>query len=152
MKTIPIAGEPITFIFTVKNIGDNSAVKGRNFSVELRETDNDTPLAIVSGTKIPPKEARNIEIKWTPARHEVKNIYAKIAFADDEDPTNNETKPKSIYIQPIGTAIVHIGDPTMKVKETGMPTLYLTDQAAKFQTIYLEEEIKAKGIITYVGF
>lgn len=138
-STTPNAGEETFFSVEITNGGKTTQ---NTYDIKLMD-EEDNELASVPGTPITFAEKVTFDIPWTPASGDVGEgvVYALVEVADDEDPSNDQSKNLLLNIQPQGTETVGIGntaDPYPLTHYIPYNFFALNNLA---QTLYLAEDI-----------
>ncbi len=145
--SLPTQGVESIYTVRVFNEGTETA---SSFTVKLMQTP-DTELVSINGTNLQTLTSQDFELAWTPDFSGAAQIYGLVVYASDEYNNNNQTDTISIDIQPAGTAIAYIGNPASTTTATNPPLNYFYKNSVS-QTIYLESEISAGGLIEAISY
>ena len=133
---------PNNFYVNVRNFGANIA---NNYTLYLKSTDNETPLAVIEGVDLMPLTEFLYEIDWTPPIYGNYEIYGEIVWELDSNQLNNASPTLPITVLPSGLNIVQVGDPNTNFI-TGDTFVNYHFNHSMIQSIYYEEEL-TPGII-----
>jgi hypothetical protein len=141
----PTAGQETNYTVTVKN---NGIQNQSTYTVKLMGPD-DTVLASVPGPALDSMQTAEVAIPWTPAAEGEMSIFGKVELAGDEIPTNNQTAPLVINVQPAGMSAVTVGTGTQNAR-IPMDFWY---RNSLYETLYLADELGFNtGTITSLAF
>ncbi len=143
-NTTPSIGTLTNYTVTVRNRG---TAPQTTYQVKLFRGAG-IEVSSVAGTAIAPNEILNFSLPWTPATVGPENLYGKVVLASDTNPTNDQTQPLPVVVQPAGVIAVTVGT-------GGTPARLPVDMYwmnSLFQTIYLGTELNIGGLITGLQF
>ena len=141
-------GSPARYTLTVFNEG---AVATSDFTIQLLAVGEVVPLATTPGRLIQPQTAMDFILEWRPQEEGSFDIYAKVIFALDSNPDDNETDPISVQVFPRGVRVAYIGNPNSAQRGFLYPISYHRESSIS-QIIYFENEINAFGDITQISY
>ncbi len=107
-----------------------------------------TELASVAGSTIEPGATASAVLSWTPTTEGPMAIYGKVILAGDVNPTNDQSPPYNISVQPAGATVVTIGEGN---EVDGIPYDFYYKNSLH-QALYYPNEIGVMGTITTVAF
>jgi hypothetical protein len=140
-STTPSVGNPATYTINVRNRG---TLEQATYSVKLMS--GTTELASVNGTAIQPATTLPVQVTWTPTIAGSMQVYGKVVLAGDENPTNDQTAPLDLNVQPEGTNLVIIGNGTATQRQPfGIFFGYERDAA-----LYTQDQIGIFGNINSI--
>ncbi|HQM79745.1 MAG TPA: carboxypeptidase regulatory-like domain-containing protein, partial [Candidatus Syntrophosphaera sp.] len=102
--TTPTAEQSYDYTITVRNRGSNPQT---TYQVKLLLGTQE--VGSVNGTTIQAGEFLTFTIPWTPSTAGPATLYGKVVLAGDENPTNDQTPPLNIAVQPVGVQAITIG-------------------------------------------
>ncbi len=102
--TTPTAELSYDYTITVRNRGSNPQT---TYQVKLLLGTQE--VGSVNGTTIQAGEFLTFTIPWTPSTAGPATLYGKVVLTGDENPTNDQTPPLNITVQPVGVQAVTIG-------------------------------------------
>lgn len=129
-------------IYTVEVINGGSTTQTA-YTVKLMK-EGGIELASVAGESIEFAQKQVYELPWSPSTSETGNtfVYGTVVFAEDENPSNNQTTDHMVVVQPENIASVEIG-------KDFIPTSFLPYNMFSFysmtQTLYFPDEIGMTG-------
>jgi hypothetical protein len=132
-------GELYHFTVTVSNPGTNPQSV---YSVRLYK-EGGIELTAIAGQTINPGATLQTDIPWIPDFWGNSYIYAKVVLPGDQNPTNDQTQNKEVYISDAGI-IITVGDGSQL---SNLP-LNLHTRNTLCETIYYMSEINFGGILT----
>jgi len=134
-----------TLEMDIKNIG-SAMQAGSEYTVKLMQEPG-IELASYPGQDINPKEVLTFSLDYTFPYAGLYNCYVEVAFADDQDMSNNISSNLGVYVQQQGTVQVYIGE--QNDFETNWWHPIITQQTGLYsQTLYLAEDVGNPNTIT----
>jgi len=122
-----------------------------NYTVALMRMGSSTPLATQNGVMIQQGEQAEFTFNWTPTSLGTFLLYGRINLTGDDDPSDQETREIDINVIAAGVEAVQIFDPNAATSTQSFPFNYYYRNNIS-QTLYLESELPAGGVITNIVF
>jgi hypothetical protein len=136
---------PVEYVVEVRNNGINPQ---DNYTVKLMK-EGDIELAATPGTAIEAGEIQEFIFSWTPNEPETTYLYGEVVLTGDEETDNNITEPLAVNIYPEEVTAVIIGTGTLRNNHLPLNFYF---RSSISQTIYMDEEIPAGGLITQITY
>jgi len=145
----PTLHTPINYKVKVFNDGFLTVDAGSYTVKLLQSTQNGVEeLSAVDGITLSPNSTHEFLVSCSMLETGTQSIFASIDYFDDQyAPNDQKTLPVTIY--PQGTAVSYIGN--YKSAESSNPFTFSWKNSV-FQTLYLEEEISATGMIYQINY
>ncbi|MCL2065056.1 MAG: carboxypeptidase regulatory-like domain-containing protein [Candidatus Cloacimonetes bacterium] len=133
-----------SYSFRVDNLGANPA---NGYTVRL--TQGTTQIGTQAGVNLTSGAFHLFNFNWTPNTTGLFPIHGEIVWGADENPANNQSPPLNVRVFPEGVLEVYVGDENSTTFNNTLPFSYWWGNNVG-QTIYLDSEITATGLITDV--
>jgi hypothetical protein len=136
---------PATFHVKVKNTGN---LTQGSYQIKLFQTDN-TEIGSVNGVPLSYSQEYEFVIQGTFSTSGLKDIYAKVILAGDQQPENDATPTREIEVMEDGTGYVIVG--TGNEMGNRLPVSYESMNSLT-ESIYFPDEIGMEGMIAGIGY
>ena len=152
----PVLGFNNKYVFEIANEGSDT-FNGADYHVELLDFETGTVLTTIDGVTLLSNASHSFTFQWKPSYFMAENksympsIFAQIVSDVDQSLYNNFSNTILITMQPEGQGYAYIGDINSTVYSSSVPISYY-ESASVSQTIYLEEEIHANGLLTHISY
>jgi len=141
----PVQDSISVFTVTVKN---NGKLTQTDYLVKL-VTSTGVVLDSVSGVSIEPKMTASFNLEASFATEGTTNILGLVELSTDENTSNNETAPFTVYVQPPGTVTLNVG--TGNEVSNALPANFYF-QSSLSEVIYYPDEINMGGTVKAIDY
>lgn len=145
--TTVMSGNISEYTVSIQNLGINPQA---DYTVQLMQTGNDTPLATVPGNNIITNETQNYFLSWTPVVPGEYQLYGKVVCNGDGESENNTTPSINVTVEYNPISTVNVGIDQIYLNTNYPANFYY--KASISQTIYLQNEINKTGNITNLKY
>ena len=135
------------------NIRNHGKLTTADYSIKLMQLTENEPITLesISGISINHGQSHSFTIPWIPKNDGNFKIYGFVDFEREEFDLNNQTNEIDVIVLPKGTSSAFVGDINGNVFSNHFPiTYHYVHQIT--QIIYLENEIKTTGNISYISY
>jgi len=145
--------EPIDITVRIRNTAAMTVSVG-DYSLELRETGNSSPLATLPGVTLVTDDQHDFILTYTPPTAGIYEIYGIAVFTSDENQANNSTTTTTITVEPENNNVVYIGNRSSAVSNASLlgNNEYPIGLGHLSQTIYPAGDISSQGVITKIVY
>jgi len=147
----PTANNVYDYVITVLNYGTVTAESYTVNLMQVVEGGDDLVLGTEPGSNLLAAQEAEHSIAWTPTVSENYQLYGKVIYDNDESLDNNTTDILNVSVQSEGTVMSYIGNPASTTTATNPPLNFFYKSSVS-QTIYLENEINAGGLIESISY
>ena len=141
-------GQTHDFDCLIKNLGSTN-VNGGGYNVKLMD-ESGVQLAVVNGVSLGPWEEANVRLTHTFPAISSNRVYVEIAYPQDNNPGNNQSRMTDVYVVPPPVVINISGRPDYPnpgIPFNGNGSTNTLGEDDMTQTLYSDQYLPEKGEI-----